>query len=343
MARHIPLQPVTFAIIIVVGLLAFTGAKKALRTQIPIMVFVGISILSLAVFSIYRAWGSPFPVSAPTGEIGFWYGFSIFFPVVTGVMAGLGLSGDLSDPKRSIPRGAILAVVTGFIIYLIIPVLLVMGASGAKLRGDDLVWIYIAAPYGYCLILPGLLGAAFSSAVGSMLGAPRTLQALSMDRIAPRIFGGQRRKAHNLSGSLLLSIAIGLCAVFLGDLNNIATVVTIFFLTTYGIINITAAFETLSGDPSWRPKIRVPWSLSLVGGLACIATIFLINPVAGIIAIAVELMLWFFLSNREQKAGWGDARRGFYETAIRWALILLSRRPMSARNWRPHVSYLSLI
>ncbi len=335
--HDIPLQAVTFVIVLVVGLLAYTGAKKALRTQVPIMIFVGISILSLAVYSIHKAWGSPLPASVPSGDIGFWYGFSIFFPAVTGVMAGLGLSGDLKDPKRSIPTGAILAVVTGFLVYLLIPVLLVMGADSARLLGDELVWIHVTAPYGYWLILPGLFGAAFSSAVGSMLGAPRTLQALAMDRIAPRGLGGTIGRDEDLKRGLYITIVISLGAVFLGDLNRVASVVTVFFLTTYGIVNITAAFEILSGDPSWRPKLRVHWGISLLGGLVCIVVMFLINPIAGVVAIIAELLLWIFLSNREQKAGWGDARRGFYETIIRWALILLSRRPMSARNWRPHV------
>lgn len=335
--HDMPLQIVSFVIVIIVGLLAFTGAKKALRTQIPILIFVGISILSLVIFSIHKSWGNPFPSTSPSGDIGFWYGFAIFFPAVTGVMAGLGLSGDLNDPKRSIPRGAILAVITGFIIYMLIPVFLVMGASSAKLSSDDLVWIHITAPHGYWLILPGLFGAAFSSAVGSMLGAPRTLQALAMDRIAPRGLGGNTGRDIDLRRGLFISIAISLGAVFLGDLNSVAPVVTVFFLTTYGIINFTAAFETLSGDPSWRPKLRVPWSLSLLGGLVCFMVIFLINPIAGIVAIIAEILLWMFLSRKERKAGWGDARRGLYETIIRWTLILLSRRPMSARNWRPHV------
>ncbi len=335
--QDIPLQPATFIIIVVVGLLAFTGAKKALSTQIPILVLVGISILSLAIFSIKKAWGNPFPTLSPMVGFNFWTGFAIFFPAVTGVMAGLGLSGDLKDPKRSIPKGAILAVFTGFFVYLLIPVLLVMGASATKLQTDDLVWIHITVPYGYWLILPGLFGAVFSSAVGSMLGAPRTLQALAMDGIAPRILGVNTGRNEDLKGGLIVSIVISLGAVLLGDLNTVAPVVTVFFLTTYGIINFTAAFETLSGDPSWRPKLKIPWSISLFGGVVCVMVIFLIEPIAGVAAIVAELLLWLYLSNKKHSAGWGDARRGLYETMIRWALILLSRRPMSARNWRPHV------
>lgn len=330
------IQTATFVIVFIVGFFAILGAKKALKTQIPILVLVGISILALAVGSIYHGWGKPFTMALPSGEVGFWYGFSIFFPAVTGVMAGLGLSGDLSDPVRSIPRGAILAVLTGFLIYLLIPVLLNIGATTDELHTNKMVWVSIA-PLGRWVILPGLWGALFSSAVGSMLGAPRTLQALALDGIAPRHFGGKSGDPDRLITPLTLSIAIALGAVFLGTLDAVANIVTMFFLTTYSIINLTAAFETLSGDPSWRPKLRVPWTISLIGGFACAAVIFLINPLAGITAILAEILLWIYLTRKKQVSGWGDARRGLYETMIRWALILLSRRPMSARNWRPHV------
>jgi len=105
----------------------------------------------------------------------------------------------------------------------------------------------------------------------------------------------------------------------------------------YGTVNIVATFEVLSGDPSWRPKIKVPWPVTLLGGLACGVVMILISPVAGLIALVAEFSLWFYLSRRAQEARWGDARRGLYEALIRWALIRLNERPMSARNWRPHL------
>jgi len=332
----VPVQTVTFFIVIIVGALTFFGAKLALKTQIPLMVLVGVSLVALIVGAIIKSSGHPFPHTVPSGELNFWVGFAVFFPAVTGVMAGLGLSGDLRDPGRAIPIGAISAVLTGFAIYLLVPVILTLGATQAELRDDSMIWLRIA-PLGALFILPGLWGAIFSSAVGSMLGAPRTLQALAMDRVVPKHLAGFGSGWKELLPGLVIAIVISLGAVFLGNLNAVAPLVTMFFLTTYGTINIVAALETLSGDPSWRPKLRVPWFISLLGGLACLVVIFLINPVAGVVAILAEILLWMLLSRRESTATWGDARRGIYESLIRWALIRLSRRPVNPRNWRPHI------
>lgn len=178
----IPVQAATFAIIIIVGWLSYKGAETALKSQLPLMALVGISIFALAYGAFSISSGAAIPEGDVSGEVGFWEGFSVFFPAVTGVMAGLGLSGDLREPQKAIPKGAISATLTGFVIYLAIPFLLLMGADVATLRGDTMVWSKIA-PLGALLVIPGLLGAIFSSAVGSMLGAPRTLEALSEDHI----------------------------------------------------------------------------------------------------------------------------------------------------------------
>jgi potassium/chloride transporter 4/5/6 len=323
-------------IIAAVGLLAVAGANKALRTQVFFMGLVLISLVALVIGVFARSSQEPVVLYPPSGEVGFWAGFAVFFPAVTGVMAGLGLSGDLKDPGRSIPLGSILAVVTGFLVYLTIPVLLVIGTNPQELRDDPLVWTRVAV-LGPYLILPGLWAAIFSSAVGSILAAPRTLQALARDGLAPRRFWRPTGDWRELLPGLAVSLVIAFAAVLLGNLNAVAAVVAMFFLTVYGTTNIVAAFEALSGDPSWRPRIRVPWIISLLGGVACIFVMVLISPVAGVSAFVLEFALWLYLSRRVHKTRWGDARRGLYENLIRWALIHLAKRPMSPRNWRPHV------
>lgn len=332
----LPVQLITFLIIIGVAVLSFRGADLALKTQIPLLILVGISLVALAVGAMTKPSISAELVDAVSEPINFWIGFAVFFPAVTGVMAGLSLSGDLRRPEKSIPIGAILATLTGFAVYLVVPLLLTRGATPETLRTDSLIWTRIA-PLGFLLVIPGLWGAILSSAVGSMLGAPRTLQALVKDHLKA---GGLVKLAAEQRGvriGIVISTVIALAAVFLGALNAVAQVVTMFFLTVYGTINIVAALESLSGDPSWRPKFRVPALINLAGGLGCIWVMFLISPAAGLVAILIEILLWFFFVRREHKAHWGDARRGVYEALFRWSLLRIAHRPMSARNWRPHI------
>ena len=334
----LPVQPVAFVVVLAVGALALKGANLAMKTQLPVMGLIGVSLLAL-VIGVLRAPGEPVigPVMEnPVPTAPFWVAFAVFFPAVTGIMAGLGLSGDLKDPIRAIPRGSLSAVLVGFAVYLFVPVLLDRGASGHLLREDPLAWTRIA-PLGAWLIMPGLWGAVFSSAVGSVLGAPRTLQALAHDGLAPRFLAHLAGKEKQPVVGLAVTLGLALAAVLLGDLDAVAPVVTIFFLTVYGMVNLVAAAESLAGDPSWRPKLAVPGLLSLAGGIACFAVMFLISPPAAIAAIVIEGGLYAILARRERREGWGDARRGVYEATVRWALVRLSRRPMTARNWRPHV------
>ncbi|MCB1183433.1 amino acid permease [bacterium] len=332
----LPLQPVALGVVVAVGVLAWAGAEKALKAQLPLLVLVGVSLVALAVGALAGREIESLPLGGGSGTIGFWVGFAVFFPAVTGVMAGLGMSGDLADPMKSLPRGAFAAVATGLVVYLVVPVLLAIGATPDELRDEPMIWARIA-PLGPVLILPGLWAAIFSSALGSILGAPRTLAALARDGLAPGVFARRRDDRPDLTPALVGSVLLAVAAVFIGDLNAVASVVTMFFLTVYGTVNFVAAFESLSGDPSWRPSLRSPWVINLAGGVACLAVMLLINPGIGLVAMVAELLLWLGLSRRERHAGWGDARRGLYESLIRWTLVRLAQHPMTPRNWRPHI------
>jgi amino acid transporter len=329
------------AAVTVVGITAVAGksAGLALRLQIPIMVAVGISLLALASGALGGGFRAPeLTASYRTAPEGFWYVFAVFFPAVTGFTAGIGLSGDLREPRKSIPRGTLLAVGTGTALYLVIPILL---GSSARLAFDDLASPGVAAWTGVAflgawLVFPGMWGAILSSAFGSVLGGPRVLQALAKDGLAPRLLArvsktGQPTIATWISG------AIALAAVGLGGLNAVAQFVTILFLTLYVAINLSAAAERWAGDPSYRPTLDVPWAVSLLGSAGAVVVMLLINPVACFVAVILELALYTYLRRRAMQRRWGDARAGVWMTLARFALLRLRRHADDPRNWRPHI------
>lgn len=330
------IQLLTAVIIIIVTALSGKSAGMVLKLQIPIMAAVGLSILALLAGAMSGGFRAPeFAATYRSTPHGFWYVFAVFFPAVTGFTAGIGMSGDLKDPRKSIPRGTLLAVITGSLVYISILLLLATSSriSFEELAGPGIPWAKVAL-LGAWLVFPGIWGAILSSAFGSVLGGPRVLQALASDGLAPRFLARLSPSGQPTIATWVTGV-IALLAVLLGELNAVAQFVTILFLTLYVTINLSAGLEKLVSDPSYRPTIRVPWFVSLLGSIGAGLVMFLINPIACIIAVILELMLYFHLHRRSMKKRWGDVRAGLWVAAARFSLLRLRRHRVDPRNWRP--------
>ncbi len=333
----VDIVPVAAGTVVVVALLAGRGAGLALRLQLPIVAAIGASLGALAIGVVGRAPDiSEVAAGIPGGEP-FWVVFAVFFPAVTGIMAGISLSGDLRDPQRSIPRGTLAAVLAGFAVYLVVPVLLAVAATSDELVENELIWFEIAGPALSWFIFPGLWGAIFSSAVGSILGAPRTIEALVKDGALPGLFAKGKSATSGFGVSLLISSGTALLAVLLGDLNTVAPVLTMFFLITYGVINLVAGLGTLSGELSYRPTLRIPWWLSLLGAAGCFWVMYVISPLAFLVAITIEAAIYVVLQRRRITASFGDLRRSALLGIVRTTLLRLAKLPQDPRHWRPNI------
>ena len=326
---------------ILVTVLALVSAKTAIRAQYFIMFGIAISLLSL-IFgkpiepTEIELWGASDRNSEP-----FWVVFAVFFPAVTGIMAGVNMSGDLKDPGKSIPFGTFAAVGVGYLIYMGLPIILANRADAITLIENPLIMRQIS--YWGDAILIGVWGATLSSALGSILGAPRVLQALARDRVLPKWmnFLGQGSGDDDAPRmGTIVTLVFALAAVYFGDLDLIAPVLTMFFLTTYGVLNITAGIERILGSPSFRPKFKVHWIFSIAGAIGCIAVMFLINATATIIAFIFVLVIYFWLERRELESTWGDVRRGIW-MAITRAGLLRIRTEEDPKTWRPNPLVLS--
>jgi len=326
---------------VAVALLALKSARAAIRAQYFIMGAIGVSLIS---FFLGSAVGPPDTVTVPLGNVAredFWVVFAVFFPAVTGIMAGVNMSGDLKEPGKSIPKGTMAAVLVGYAIYMILPVFLAMRADADQLISDPLIMRRMAL-WGDAIIL-GVWGATLSSAVGSIMGAPRVLQALARDGVLPnslRWLGRGSGPEDTPRAGTAVTLGIALSAVAMGNLNLIAPVLTMFFLTTYGVLNISAGLERLLGSPSFRPRFKVPWYLSALGAVGCVSVMFLVNAAATVVAIVVVLGIYIWLERRELKSAWGDVRRGIWMALTRAGLLRL-RHTRDPKNWRPHLLVLS--
>ena len=321
---------------ILVAILALTSAKIAVKAQYVIMGAIVLSLVSLifggAIPDITaQAWDIP-----ANGEP-FWGVFAVFFPAVTGIMSGVSMSGDLRNPSRSIPIGTLAAVGTGYVVYMILPLIISMRADTATLVNEPLAMKMISF-WGPAILL-GVWGATLSSALGSILAAPRVLQALARDGILPRWMsflgrGSGENDEPRIGTWVTLGVAIA--AVCIGDLNLIAPVLTMFFLTTYLVLNISASIEGLLKSPSFRPSFKVHWLLSLLGGIGCLGVMFLINAVATIVAAAIVLGIFFWLQKRELTTTWGDVRQGIWMALLRTGVFQISSAE-DTKNWRPNI------
>jgi amino acid transporter len=330
---------IALIVTILVAVLAITSAEIAIKAQYLIMAVIALSLVSLA-------FGSPLEPTQlePWGTEGgesFWTVFAVFFPAVTGIMAGVNMSGDLKEPTKSIPTGTLAAVGVGYVIYMALPFFLATRADASTLVENPLVMQQIAF-WGPAILL-GIWGATLSSAIGSILGAPRILQALARDGVLPRwlSFLG-KGSGTNDEPRIGTAVTLGVVAlaVVVGDLNLIAPVLSMFFLTTYLVLNIAASIEGFLDSPSFRPLFSVHWLFSLMGALGCLAVMFLINSVATVIAGLIVMAIFFWIQRRELESTWGDARRGIWMMLLRTSLLQLGHHP-DPRTWRPHMLVLS--
>lgn len=323
------------AILFVAGV-ALISAKVASRVQYFILAAIVISLISLIFGSPIEStevelWGVSAENSVP-----FWVVFAVFFPAVTGIDVGVNMSGDLKDAAKSIPKGTFMAVAAGYIIYMVLPIILATRADSLSLIEDPMIMRRIA--FWGDAILIGVWGATLSSALGSTMAAPRVLQALARDGVLPPVMArlGKGSGKENLPRmGTLFTLIFTVTAVLLGDLNMIAPILTMFFLTAYGVLNISAGVENVLKSPSFRPRFKVHWFFSLLGAVGCIGAMILINPWATLIAAIFVAAIFFWLKHRNLQKTWGGVGRGILLSLIRSSLMRLGE-VADPKNWRPH-------
>ncbi|XP_066567459.1 solute carrier family 12 member 2 isoform X2 [Amia ocellicauda] len=299
--------------------------------------------------------------------------FAIFFPAATGILAGANISGDLADPQLAIPRGTLLAILITGIVYLGIAVsagsCIVRDATGnvndtitgqfsncteaaCKLGYDfssckpgtcnyglhnDFQVMSVVSGFGP-LITAGIFSATLSSALASLVSAPKVFQALCKDNIYPGLglFAKGYGKNNEPLRAYLLTFFIGLGFILIAELNTIAPIISNFFLASYALINFSVFHASLANSPGWRPSFKYynMW-VSLAGAILCCGVMFVINWWAALVTNVIVMALYIYVSYKKPDVNWGSSTQALtYHQALTHCIRLTGVED-HIKNFRP--------
>ncbi|CAH2296045.1 solute carrier family 12 member 2 isoform X1 [Pelobates cultripes] len=299
--------------------------------------------------------------------------FAIFFPAATGILAGANISGDLADPQQAIPKGTMLAILITTIVYMGVAAsvgsCVVRDATGnvndtlsmaitncteaaCKLNYDFSECRSKECKYGLMnnfqvmsmvsgfapLITAGIFSATLSSALASLVSAPKVFQALCKDNIYPGLLmfaKGYGKNNEPLRGYLLTFI-IALAFILIAELNTIAPIISNFFLASYALINFSVFHASLAKSPGWRPAFRYynMW-VSLIGALLCCGVMFVINWSAALLTYVIVIGLYIYVTYKKPDVNWGSSTQALtYLNALQHTIRLAGVED-HVKNFRP--------
>ena len=340
----------------IIAVLAFSAAIAGANfiSKIQMVIFV---ILTVAVGVILL---SPFlGIGTPDGEpifrnemnlsgfgtsLTFWAAFATFFPAVTGIDAGVGMSGVLKDPRRSLVRGTFLSIGVTYVVYIGITFVfsfvrrdLVMGAGGNL----SVIDLFSNSPAATAILLAGILFATGSSALSYFVTAPRTAQALAHENILPRPLGflGRdfRKEGTEPRWATILTFGIVVPIIWAGDISFVSLIVGVCFLVVYGWVNLAAFLERVSGNPSFRPTSKGHWAISLFGFAVCMMVIALFNIWVGIGVISSQLVVFYLLLRYKSESRLEGVWWGLLFSMLTWGFRRMHLIIQGTKNWRPIV------
>ncbi|MDR0559400.1 MAG: hypothetical protein LBG92_04475 [Prevotellaceae bacterium] len=346
--------PRQFVSVTALGFMAYIILKKGIDSGVKMLyIIVVIMILSLLLFFL----GSPVE-SAETGYVvgdnftfintdKFFVVFAICFPAFTGMTAGVGLSGDLKNPGKSIPLGTLAGTITGLVVYLLVVWKLSVCASASDMTGDQLIMSRIAI-LGWLMVPIGLGASTLSSAISSAMVAPRTLQALANDNSFPskrinRLLAQGRGASNEPYNASILSFAIAAVFVVMGNVDMVAQIISMFFLITYGSLCLISFLNHFGSPPSYRPRFKSKWYFSLGGFILSVWVMFQINPLYTILSYIIIILIYLFneSTNKEQKGLVNIFKGSLFQLNRRIQVFMQKNHSSIEEEWRPAIVCMS--
>lgn len=323
-------------VIILLVIIAYISTSIAIKTQYFILGAIALSLISIVVgISINDEFAASTPaISKAANSPDLIVLFAIFFPAVTGFTAGVAMSGDLKSPKDSIPKGTLMSILVGFVVYIALAILFAFFVDRDLLISDTNFLQKIAwfSPF----VIAGIWGATLSSALGGILGAPRIFQAMSIDKVTPSFFAAGVGKSNEPRRALILTFVLAEIGILIGELDAIARLVSMFYIAAYGFINLAYVLERWSNS-DFRPTLKISIWVGIIGFAASIFVMMNLDAIGMLAAFVIMFGIYLFLKRKEVHGSMNDVWQSVWTSIIRTSLNRINKKPLTETNWQPNI------
>ncbi|XP_041361289.1 solute carrier family 12 member 8-like [Gigantopelta aegis] len=267
-------RAIAVGVVLLLLVINVAGVKWVIRLQLILLLVLFLSCMDLVVGSFVHV----DPENGVTGYSefnflnnsgpnfiegeNFFSIFGLFFSTVTGILAGINMSGDLKDPFHNIPKGTLAAL--SFSTFLYIAFILVLGSTCTRsfLLGDYMIAEKVSIVG--VLWLAGLYLSSVSACMGSLYGPPRILQSIANEKTIPiiRVLGHGRGPNKVPVYALIVITIVVLLFICVGNVNTLAPVVTTAFMITYAAIDYSYFVLAMSYDRRQEREDRFSQNLT---------------------------------------------------------------------------------
>lgn len=281
-------KPVALAAVIGLAAVNYRGVTRTARLT-RILVSIVLTVLALAVvvnlaggaanWSHLSGWASP-----PGGWYGILQSAGLLFFAFAGYARIATMGEEVRDPRRTIPRAILIALVITVAIYAAVAVslLLVLGPDRLAHATAPLATAVQAAGWDWAapIVRVGAAAAALGSLLALIAGVGRTSLAMARERDLPGWLAAVHprfRVPHH--AEIALATAVGILVLVI-DLRGAIGFSSFGVLIYYLVANIAAFTQP-------RDQRRFPRPLQVLGALGCVILVAALPISAVVVGLAV--------------------------------------------------------
>ncbi len=335
----LPITAIELASLFILAIIAVNSSKLIMHMQFLVLIIMLASIIivmqgdvsNISADTIYKPYFSE--------RLNFWEAFAIFFPAMTGIEAGMALSGNLKNPARSLFIGNIYSLITVSVIYLIVIFFSVKYIPYNLLESSPFAFVEFSGPKSFIYL--GIMVAAISSTMGSIVSAPIILQIMAEDGALPLLLAKKTQNGEP-KNAILLTVIISAVIITITKIDHVIPILSMICLITYGLMNFIAAINSYINMVSWRPIYKVSYIISAIGVLLALVIMLMVSAKYSLIAICIVCMLMIYFSKKNIAYKFPDLRDSLIFFLIRQFIYQLDQNREKAVTWHPVVMLLAV-